>query len=83
MWVFSLLAWISVVTGIVLPGPQRPMFLLLGSILLLTTLMTAALEIPLYRYRMILEPLMVAGVVSSTTLLRSVDKGTSNRSNEL
>jgi len=43
----------------------RPHAVVLGLTLLATCVLTAALEIPLYRYRCVLEPLMIAASVSA------------------
>lgn len=64
VWLFAFLTWSSILAGI-LSGPHRRVFLLIGVVLLLTTFMTAALEIPLYRYRMGLEPIMVAAIIAA------------------
>jgi phosphopantetheine adenylyltransferase len=48
-------------------GQHRLELTLLAAVLVSTTVLTAALEIPLYRYRMGLEPLMVLIVALGVT----------------
>lgn len=50
--------------GLLVRRPLRPAGLILGGLLLGTTVLTAVLEIPLYRYRMPLEPLMLICMIA-------------------
>lgn len=60
--VWSLLTWVGVVR--LLSGRTSYRFgVWLGLLLATTTLLTAVLEIPLYRYRSVLEPFMLLAIV--------------------
>ena len=65
---WSCLTWLGLAVLLV-RSPTRSAAILLGSVLVMATLLTAALEIPLYRYRCVLEPLMLAVVVSAVASL--------------
>lgn len=63
MVAWTVLTWIGVVGLCWWPATRRT-GLIMGGVLLSTTMLTAALEVPLYRYRLILEPLMIVATVS-------------------
>jgi hypothetical protein len=69
MWLWSALTWLGVVC-LVGHRPSREFGATLAALLLGLTLLTAALEIPCYRYRCVLEPAMVVAVVAGLSLLR-------------
>ena len=69
MWFWSAMTCLGVAALIRLPR-WRPYGILLALLLLGPTVLTAALEIPLYRYRCVLEPVMVIGVVTGAAALR-------------
>jgi hypothetical protein len=72
MWAWSVVTWLGILMMVV-NRDQRPVGMLLAVILASTTVLTAALEIPLYRYRCVLEPLMiVATVAAGQAMVRSV-----------
>jgi len=62
MWAWSVATWIGI--GVLLGDrDRRPAGWVFALVLGTTTVLTAALEIPLYRYRCMLEPLMIAAAV--------------------
>uniref|UniRef100_A0A7C4LPY4 Glycosyltransferase RgtA/B/C/D-like domain-containing protein n=1 Tax=Schlesneria paludicola TaxID=360056 RepID=A0A7C4LPY4_9PLAN len=65
MWLWSAAAWWGVAQTVVSPT-QRRTGVLLAAIVGCTTLATAALEVPVYRYRSVLEPLMIVAVVNGS-----------------
>jgi len=63
-WTWSALAALGTI-GCLLAPPLRRAGLILGFLLAATTILTAVLEIPLYRYRLPLEPLTVVAMVGA------------------
>jgi hypothetical protein len=72
MWAWSVATWLGV-AALVWHREQRAAGWVLAVILASTTVLTAGLEIPLYRYRCVLEPLtIVATVAAGQAWVRSV-----------
>lgn len=63
MWLWSVATWLGVAALLIRPE-SRQMGVLLAMILGGATVLTAALEVPLYRYRLVLEPLMIVAAVA-------------------
>jgi hypothetical protein len=62
MWAWSAFTWLGIGLLVIRPDRRR-VGLLIATVLVTTTVLTAALEIPLYRYRCMLEPLMIVATV--------------------
>jgi hypothetical protein len=63
MWAWSAAAWIGAVL-LLCNRSSRRAGVLFALIFAATTLLTAGLEVPVYRYRLVLEPLMIAACVA-------------------
>ncbi len=68
VWLASAMTWFGILVLLLHP-PQRDAGIVLGTMMLGLTVLTAALEIPCYRYRCVLEPVMIASAVSGLTCL--------------
>jgi hypothetical protein len=68
MVLWSLATWLGVLT-LIRDESSRRAGLVLALILGGATVLTALLEVPLYRYRLVLEPLMVIAAVAGTASL--------------
>lgn len=65
MWLWSGMTWLGTLCLLYHPD-QRRWGVLLAVLFGSTTLLTAALEVPVYRYRAILEPLMIVATLCGT-----------------
>lgn len=71
MWVWSIVTWAGI-ASLMIRHNSRAAGTILGLVLLTTTVLTAGLEIPLYRYRCVLEPFMVATTAVAVHFLGSL-----------
>lgn len=62
MWVWAAVTWFGV-AGMMVHAPYRSFGVTLGGLMLGLMLLTATLEIPYYRYRCVLEPIMVMAAI--------------------
>jgi hypothetical protein len=63
IWLWSLATALGCLSLLIRPEGRR-VGLLIVTVFVATTVLTAALEVPLYRYRCVLEPLMIAATVA-------------------
>jgi hypothetical protein len=75
VWAWTAATWIGVF-GLILNRRHRTAGMAVAAILGGLTLLTAALEIPCYRYRCIVEPTMVVAAVSGVAMLLPRSAGT-------
>jgi len=68
MWAWSVVTWLGI-AGLIVRPAQRRIGWVLALILMGMTFITAGLEVPLYRYRLVVEPLMIVASVAGIARL--------------
>lgn len=81
IWLWTAATWLGV-AGMLISAPHRNFGITVAGLMLGLTLLTAVLEIPLYRYRCVLEPAMITAMVIGGNALRLASPGRRSQSGE-